>query len=167
MSNDPRYGVWEVWEGELPPEEATAEEREEEYRFIGVYKGFVDEIGLKLGKRVTQEWYAFSFRKASETAAFEELPQDAPVVDVCLVDVELPDGDCVSWHPETIASFFAGRPVTADYHIRLGAIRLTSVESQTGKDHAARKAALESILGKLNDEEIQTLVDHELTRHTY
>jgi hypothetical protein len=151
----------------LPPENVTAEELEEEYRLLGVFKGFVDEIGLRLGKRITQEWYAFSFRKASDTAVFEELPQDAPVVDVCLVEVELPNFVCVSERPETIEAFFAGRPVTADYHIRLSGIRLTRLASETGKDHAAKKAALEAILGKLNDEEIQTLVDHGLTRYTY
>ena len=161
------YGVWEVWNGEAPPDDISDEEREEEYRHIGVFKGYIDDIALRLGQEYKQDWHPFSFRRAPAGAVYEELAAEAPMAEVCLVDVELTSGDWVSGQPGDIAKFFAGRPVTADYHPKLDSIRLTSSASSLGEAIAARKAALEGILNKLTEPEIQTLVNHGLLRYTY
>jgi hypothetical protein len=158
------HGLWEVWRGEFPPDNATAEEREEEWHLEGIFEGFVDEIGFRLaGPNPCAD--AFCFRRASDNAGPVCALNEHVPGDICLVDVEQVNGDCVSWVPEAIPEFFAGRPVTADSWG--GSIRLSRLDTEAGQAHAARKRAMDLILGKLAPAEIQTLVEHGLQLHTY
>jgi hypothetical protein len=162
------YGIWEVWRDEFPEAGLTPEEIAEEYELIGVFRGHVDDIAFGLTSVRYSDWKAYLFRRADPDAQFQDvstLPK--PTEEVCLVDVELEDGSCVSWEPESISSYFEHRAVIADRAPHTSAIRLSQLASSFGKEHAARKSRLESILAKLTKEEREVLHNYGLVRNTY
>lgn len=173
----PAYGVWEVWNG-LPPEydDLTAEEIEEQYDFIGTFKGFVDDIAFHLVDKY-QDRYPFTFCSVtSDTPCvaidFTSFPAKRGYCEIHIQAPSISPGIC---RPEVVSAdvtrFFKGRPVTFDVLSDVmgytRSIRLSQHLSAEGKQHAQRKASLELILGKLTKGEIQTLVEHGLTQYTY
>jgi hypothetical protein len=162
------YGIWEVWRGEFPEPGLTPEEIAEEYELIGIFRGHVDDIAFGLTGVRYSDWKPYLFRRADPDAQFQDVSSlPKPTEDVCLVDVELEDGSCVSWEPENIPAYFEHREVLADMAPHTGSMRVSQLASPFGKEHAVRKARLESILAKLTREEREVLHNYGLVRNTY
>lgn len=170
MSEQPNhtYGIWEVWCGEFPEPNATPEEIKEEHDFLGIFRGHVDDIAFGMTAVRSSEWNAYMFRRADPGVEFQDVSSlPNPREDVCLVDIELDDGTCVSWKPQNIPKYFKHRPVTADRASHTASIRISQLDSPYGKVHAERKARMEAILAKLTEEEREYLYSRGLTTHTY
>lgn len=169
-SNFSCFGRWQVWDGKPPPRNWQPDiDAIENYHCVGTFLGFVDDIALQLDSRARDA--VFHFRPAANEASLDELKLKRGPVDsrIVAVEVELLDGESLAQSKSDIAMFFHGRPVVADVvsNSCVRAVRITYLESESGRAMLEAKQALDAVLAKLTAEDIQVLERQGLCRYTY
>jgi hypothetical protein len=167
----PAYGIWEVWQGKPPPLDIDSREDDDYYHRYGVFQGYIDDIAISLQSGSRERYPLFYFRTAPEGSVVEELDVNIATeeLEMTIVRVELASGEELSSTPKAAGPFFEGRPVVADIldDSMFRGVRLTPLNSEYGPNKLERKRALEAVLSKLTEADIELLEHQGLKRFSY